>query len=152
MTHFWVPYHNSISCKTQAVFISHRGINWQKNSWSRINLSKYSVTTCYSMRSFAKRPCDFSSCALNQKPLLVYIHLMHTALYKVSKLLWRFPHQFERKKMSIFEQFWVEICLKKLCLQDSKSWPNLVMSPSWNFPARVELWRSRAEPSRAGAL
>ena len=28
----------------------------------------------------------------------------------------------------------------------------VVMSPSLNFPARAELWRFRAEPSRAGAL
>ena len=37
----------------------------------------------------------------------------HTALYKISKLLLRFPNQFDRKKVvNRFEQFGVEIYLK----------------------------------------
>ena len=37
----------------------------------------------------------------------------YTALYKISMLLLRFPHQFDRKKnVNRFEQFWVGISLK----------------------------------------
>ena len=66
--------------------------------------------------------------------------LKHTALYKISMLLLRFPHQFDRKKnVNRFEQFWVGICLKnsellKLSLIviyriDYRRWDQLFWNP-----------------------